>query len=85
MQLVISKIQKDGVVWLQDHVLRTYRPSPTDFIHALHKVYILFIIISIFPLPFFQCSSIKYHFYLLLLIYNKSCLLKNMKSIIFFY
>lgn len=46
MQLVISKIQKEGVVWLQDHVLRTYRPSPTDFIHALHKVYILVIIIS---------------------------------------
>lgn len=43
MQHVISKIQKDGIVWLQDTVLRTYRPAPTDFVHALHKVYILFI------------------------------------------
>lgn len=60
MQLVISKIQKEGVVWLQDHVLRTYRPSPTDFIHALHKVYILFILITVLSLPFlFQLSSIK--------------------------
>lgn len=38
MQYVISQIQKDGVAWLQDSVLRTYRPSPTDFVHALHKV-----------------------------------------------
>lgn len=41
-------IQKDGVEWLQDSVLRTYRPSPTDFVHALHKVYILFCIIFLF-------------------------------------
>jgi len=52
MQQVISKIQKDGVVWLQESVLRTYRPSPTDFVHALHKVYILFIINIIFYLLF---------------------------------
>lgn len=43
MQHVISKIQNDGVVWLQDNVLKIYRPSPTDFVHALHKVHIIFI------------------------------------------
>jgi len=52
MQQVISKIQKDGVVWLQESVLRTYRPAPTDFVHALHKVYILFVIYSNFYLLF---------------------------------
>lgn len=41
-------IQKDGVEWLQDSVLRTYRPSPTDFVHALHKVYNLFSILFLF-------------------------------------
>lgn len=41
MQQVISKIQKDGVVWLQDSVLRTYRPTPTDFVHALHKILLM--------------------------------------------
>lgn len=44
MQQVISKIQQDGVVWLQESVLRTYRPAPGEFVRALHKVYILFII-----------------------------------------
>lgn len=43
MQHVISKIQNDGVVWLQDSVLKIYRPSPSDFVHSLHKVNILFI------------------------------------------
>lgn len=52
MQQVISKIQKNGVVWLQESVLKTYRPSPTDFVHALHKVNILFIIITMFYLLF---------------------------------
>lgn len=61
MQLVISKIQKEGVVWLQDHVLRTYRPSPTDFIHALHKVYIFIIIITVIPLPFLFQHRSKHH------------------------
>lgn len=31
--------------------IRTYRPSPTDFVHALHKVYSLictFLIIQIY-------------------------------------
>lgn len=45
MQHVISKIQKDGVVWLQESVIKTYRPSPTDFVHALHKVCVMFIIV----------------------------------------
>lgn len=44
MQHVISTIQNDGVVWLQDSALRIYRPSPSDFVHALHKVCILFIL-----------------------------------------
>jgi len=44
MQNIIAKIQQDGVVWLQDTVLSIYRPAPTDYVHALHKVYILFII-----------------------------------------
>lgn len=43
MQHIISKIQNDGVVWLQDSVLRIYRPSPTDFVHALHKVYTIYL------------------------------------------
>ncbi|KAL5232641.1 hypothetical protein ACI65C_000051 [Semiaphis heraclei] len=41
MQQVISKIQKNGVVWLQESVLKTYRPSPTDFVHALHKILLM--------------------------------------------
>lgn len=44
MQHVISNIQKDGVVWLQDNVIRTYRPSSTDFVHALHKVFTYYFI-----------------------------------------
>lgn len=39
MQHIISKIQKDGVAWLQESGLKMYRPSPTEFVHALHKVY----------------------------------------------
>lgn len=38
MQHVISKIQKDGVVWLQDSVMKAYRPTASEFSHALHKV-----------------------------------------------
>jgi len=56
MQHVISKIQKDGVIWLQENVLRTYRPSPTDFVHALHKVYLILFIINIFHQSF-MCNS----------------------------
>lgn len=48
MQHIISKIQNDGVVWLQDSVLKIYRPSPTDFVHALHKVYYIFFFILLF-------------------------------------
>lgn len=48
MQNVISTIQNDGVVWLQDSALRIYRPSPSDFVHALHKVCILFILTYFF-------------------------------------
>jgi len=67
MQQVISKIQKDGVVWLQDSVLRTYRPSPTDFVHALHKVYILFVI------SFFKTVYCYYIMYIALFLLKEKC------------
>ncbi|KAL4148797.1 hypothetical protein QTP88_002952 [Uroleucon formosanum] len=41
MQQVISKIQQDGVVWLQESVLRTYRPAPGEFVRALHKILLM--------------------------------------------
>ncbi|XP_050427828.1 integrator complex subunit 1 isoform X2 [Adelges cooleyi] len=41
MQHAISKIQKDGVVWLHDVVTKVYRPSPTDFVHSLHKILLM--------------------------------------------
>ncbi|XP_050534872.1 integrator complex subunit 1-like isoform X2 [Daktulosphaira vitifoliae] len=41
MQHAISKIQKDGVIWLHDNVIKIYRPSPTDFVHALHKILLM--------------------------------------------
>lgn len=57
MQHIIAKIQQDGVVWLQDIVLSTYRPAPTDYVHALHKVYILFSIYKIFLLTLFMYTA----------------------------
>ncbi|VVC44914.1 Hypothetical protein CINCED_3A009720 [Cinara cedri] len=41
VQHIISKIQKKGVVWLQEMAIRIYRPSPTDFVHALHKILLM--------------------------------------------
>ncbi|PSN34193.1 Integrator complex subunit 1 [Blattella germanica] len=37
-QLMVAKIESDAVRWLQETVPRMYRPSATEFAHALHKV-----------------------------------------------
>ncbi|XP_054283630.1 integrator complex subunit 1-like [Macrosteles quadrilineatus] len=41
MQSLVAGIQNDAVWWLQETALRIYRPSPTDFVHALHKVVLM--------------------------------------------
>jgi hypothetical protein len=38
MQSTVAGIENDAVWWLQETALRIYRPSATDFVHALHKV-----------------------------------------------
>ncbi|KAG8306433.1 Integrator complex subunit 1 [Homalodisca vitripennis] len=38
MQLTVAGIQNDAVWWLQETAIRIYRPSATEFVHALHKV-----------------------------------------------
>lgn len=38
MQQSVAGIQNDAVWWLQETALRIYRPSASDFVHALHKV-----------------------------------------------
>lgn len=38
MQQLVAGIQNDAVWWLQETALRIYRPSASDFVHALHKV-----------------------------------------------
>lgn len=37
-QLLVAKIERDAVWWLHETVPRMYRPSPAEFVHALHKV-----------------------------------------------
>uniref|UniRef100_A0A2H8TLT6 Integrator complex subunit 1 n=1 Tax=Melanaphis sacchari TaxID=742174 RepID=A0A2H8TLT6_9HEMI len=41
MQHIIAKIQQDGVLWLQGIALSSYRPAPTDYVHALHKILLM--------------------------------------------
>lgn len=38
MQMIIASIQSDCVWWLQEAALGIYKPTATDFIHALTKV-----------------------------------------------
>ncbi|XP_071443700.1 integrator complex subunit 1 [Hetaerina americana] len=37
-QMQVAKIQRDAVIWLHETVPRMYRPGPSEFVHALHKV-----------------------------------------------
>ncbi|XP_067009610.2 integrator complex subunit 1 [Anabrus simplex] len=37
-QMQVAKIQRDAVWWLHESAMKMYRPSPADFVHALHKV-----------------------------------------------
>ncbi|XP_063229314.1 integrator complex subunit 1 isoform X2 [Bacillus rossius redtenbacheri] len=37
-QMQVSTIQKEAVWWLYETVPRLYRPSASEFVHALHKV-----------------------------------------------
>lgn len=47
MQMTVAGIQSDAVWWLQETALRIYRPSPADFVRALHKARsIIFIALS---------------------------------------
>uniref|UniRef100_A0A1B6EU77 Uncharacterized protein n=1 Tax=Cuerna arida TaxID=1464854 RepID=A0A1B6EU77_9HEMI len=41
MQMTVAGIQNDAVWWLQETALRIYRPSATEFVHALHKVLLM--------------------------------------------
>lgn len=41
MQMTVAGIQSDAVWWLQETALRIYRPSPADFVRALHKVLLM--------------------------------------------
>ncbi|KAJ4450136.1 hypothetical protein ANN_01543, partial [Periplaneta americana] len=37
-QILVAKIERDAVWWLHETVPRMYRPSGSEFVHALHKV-----------------------------------------------
>jgi hypothetical protein len=37
-RMLVAKIQRDAVYWLQETVPRMYHPAAPDFVHALHKV-----------------------------------------------
>lgn len=41
MQLTVAGIQSDAIWWLQETALRVYRPSSSDFVHALQKVLLM--------------------------------------------
>ncbi|BES89143.1 integrator complex subunit [Nesidiocoris tenuis] len=41
MQLTISAIQGEFVLWLHETGLRLFKPSASDYVHSIHKVFLL--------------------------------------------
>lgn len=38
MQMSVANIESDAVWWFHENALRVYKPTTSDFVHALHKV-----------------------------------------------